>query len=53
MVELLKQLTKHPRVKQLGSYKSKGDHLTLMTQPSRDPASGLKTVRTLVWERVK
>ncbi len=34
-------------------YKLDGDHLTLTTEPSRDPATGTKTVRTLVWERVK
>jgi len=35
------------------TYKLEGDRLMLITQPSRDPASGKKTVRTLVWEKVK
>jgi hypothetical protein len=35
------------------SYKLDGDRLTLTTQPSTDPATGRKTVRTLVWERMK
>jgi Lipocalin-like domain len=35
------------------SYKLDGDRLTLTTEPSRDPASGKRTVRTLIWERVK
>jgi hypothetical protein len=35
------------------TYKLEGDRLILTTQPSRDPASGLTTVRTLIWERVK
>jgi len=30
-----------------------GNHLTLTTEPSRDPATGKKTVRTLLWERWK
>jgi hypothetical protein len=34
------------------TYRLEGDRLTLTTQPSRDPASGRSTVRTLVWERV-
>lgn len=37
----------------LRTYKLDGDRLILTTQPSRDPASGLTTVRTLVWLRVK
>lgn len=37
----------------LRTYKLDGDRLILTTQPSRDPASGLTTVRTLVWQRVK
>jgi hypothetical protein len=36
----------------LRTYRLEGDRLTLITQPSRDPASGRSTVRTLVWERV-
>src|SRR5271169_2995743 len=35
------------------TYKLDGDSLTLTTQPSNDPATGQKTVRTLIWERVK
>jgi len=35
------------------TYKFEGDRLILTTEPSTDPASGKKTVRTLVWERVK
>jgi len=35
------------------TYKLDGDRLMLITQPSRDPSSGKKTVRTLIWERVK
>lgn len=35
------------------TYKLDGDHLTLTTQPSSDPATGKKTVRTLIWERLK
>ena len=35
------------------TYKLSGNHLTLTTQPSRDPASGKTTVRTVTWERVK
>jgi hypothetical protein len=38
---------------QLRTYKLDGDRLTLTTPPSNDPASGKKTVRTLVWERLK
>jgi hypothetical protein len=30
-----------------------GSDRTLVTQPSNDPASGKKTVRTLIWERLK
>jgi hypothetical protein len=36
---------------QVRSYKLEGNHLTLTTEPSTDPASGKKTVRTLIWER--
>ena len=35
------------------SYKLEGSHLTLTTEPSTDPATGKKTVRTLIWERLK
>jgi hypothetical protein len=35
------------------TYKLDGDRLTLTTQPSNDPATGKKTVRTLIWERSK
>jgi hypothetical protein len=35
------------------NYRLEGDRLTLITQPSRDPATGRKTVRTVTWERVK
>jgi len=35
------------------TYQLDGDHLTLTTQPSNDPATGKKTVRTLIWERLK
>jgi hypothetical protein len=35
------------------TYRLDGDRLTLTTQPSNDPATGRKTVRTLVWERIK
>jgi len=35
------------------TYSLEGDHLTLTTEPSTDPASGKKTVRTLLWERYK
>ena len=35
------------------TYKLDGDRLTLTTQPSNDPATGRKTVRTVVWERMK
>jgi hypothetical protein len=38
---------------QLRTYKLDGDRLTLTTPPSNDPASGKKTVRTLIWERLK
>jgi hypothetical protein len=34
-------------------YRFEGDRLTLTTQPSRDPASGRPSVRTVVWERVR
>lgn len=35
------------------SYKLEGSRLTLTTEPSNDPVTGRKTVRTVVWERVK
>jgi Lipocalin-like domain len=38
---------------QVRTYKLDGDRLTLITQPSNDPATGKKTVRTLVWEKIK
>jgi hypothetical protein len=34
-------------------YNLDGDRLTLTTEPSNDPATGKKTVRTVSWERVK
>ncbi|HET7197167.1 MAG TPA: lipocalin-like domain-containing protein [Burkholderiales bacterium] len=37
----------------LRSYRFEGDRLTLTTQPSRDPATGRPSVRTVVWERVR
>lgn len=38
---------------QLRSYKLDGDSLTLTTPPSIDPATGEKTVRTLIWQKLK
>jgi hypothetical protein len=35
------------------SYKLEGGRLTLTTEPSNDPVTGRKTVRTVVWERAK
>jgi hypothetical protein len=35
------------------TYRFEGERLTLTTQPSRDPASGRPSVRTVVWERVR
>lgn len=35
------------------TYSLHGDRLTLITDPSNDPASGRKTVRTVTWERLK
>lgn len=35
------------------TYRFDGDRLTLLTQPSRDPATGKPTIRTVVWERVR
>lgn len=37
----------------LRTYRLDGDRLTLITQPSRDPASGRTSVRTVSWERVR
>lgn len=37
----------------LRKFKVEGDRLTLITEPSTDPASGKKTIRTVTWERVK
>jgi len=38
---------------QVRTYTLEGNRLTLTTPPSTDPASGQKTVRTLVWEKLK
>jgi hypothetical protein len=38
---------------QVRTYKLEGDRFTLMTEPSTDPATGKKTVRTLIWQRLK
>ena len=38
---------------QVRSYKLEGNHITLTTEPSNDPATGKKTVRTLIWERLR
>ena len=35
------------------TYNLEGNQLTLTTEPSTDPASGKKTVRTMVWEKAK
>jgi Lipocalin-like domain len=35
------------------TYSLLGDRLTLVTDPSNDPATGRKTVRTVTWERPK
>ena len=35
------------------SYKLEGNRLTLTTERSTDPVTGKKTVRTLIWERLK
>ena len=35
------------------TYSLNGDRLTLLTDPSNDPATGRKTVRTVTWERLK
>jgi hypothetical protein len=34
-------------------YELTGNRLTLTTEPSIDPATGQKTVRTLIWEKLK
>ena len=34
------------------SYKLEGNRLMLTTAPSTDPATGKRTVRTLIWERL-
>jgi hypothetical protein len=38
---------------QVRSYRLDGKRITLTTEPSADPATGKKTVRTLVWERLE
>jgi len=38
---------------QVRTYELDGDRLTLITQPSNDPATGKKTARTLVWGKIK
>ena len=38
---------------QVRTYTFNGDRLTLITQASNDPATGRRTVRTLVWEKMK
>ena len=35
------------------SYNLEADLFTLTTEPSADPATGKKTVRTLIWERLQ
>lgn len=35
------------------TYRFEGDRLTLTTRPSRDPATGKPSVRTVTWERVR
>jgi hypothetical protein len=35
------------------SYQLEANSLTLTTEPSTDPATGKKTVRTLIWERLR
>jgi hypothetical protein len=35
------------------AYKLERDRLTLITEPSNDPATGRRTVRTVAWERLK
>jgi len=38
---------------QVRSYKLEGKRITLTTEASADPATGKKTVRTLVWEKLE
>ena len=38
---------------QVRTFKLEGDRFPLRTEPSTDPATGKKTVRTLIWERLK
>ena len=38
---------------QVRSYKLEGRRITLTTEPSADPTTGKKTVRTLVWEKME
>jgi hypothetical protein len=35
------------------TYTMDGNRLTLITEPSNDPVTGTKTVRTVTWERLK
>jgi Lipocalin-like domain len=35
------------------TYRLEGERLTLTTQPSRDPATGRPSVRTVIWERAR
>jgi hypothetical protein len=37
----------------LRTYEFDGDRLRLTTPPSNDPATGKKTVRTLIWARLR
>ena len=43
----------HTGTDQVRTYKLEADRFTLTTEPSTDPATGKKTVRTLIWERLK
>lgn len=38
---------------QVRTYKLEGNQIALTTEPSADPATGKRTVRTLIWERLK
>jgi hypothetical protein len=38
---------------QVRSYKLEDNHITLTTEPSADPATGKKTVRTLIWKKLE
>jgi hypothetical protein len=38
---------------QVRSYKLDRKRITLTTEPSADPSTGKKTVRTLVWEKLE